>query len=76
MTKQRTIAGFMTVLGLAVAAGAITLRSQPSGALSVFNADRGELKDAVPRSEAALRIKKPVRYEAIIENWRRFRSGN
>ena len=71
MTKHRRITGFLAVALLAAVAGAFTLRSNPSGAVS--NAAQAEFGGTKPRSEPILGTKKPVRYETIIENWKRYR---
>ena len=76
MTKHRTITGFVTAVLLAAVASAVTLRSHPTGALWGSNAAQAEFRGAMPGSEPTLGAKKPVRYEAIIDNWKRYRSAN
>ena len=69
MTKHRRITGFLAVALLAAVASALTLKSHPSKAVS--NAPQAELG----RTQSRLEQKKPIRYEAIIENWKRYRSA-
>ena len=76
MTKHRTITGFVAVALLGAVASAVTLRSHPTGAFWVSNAAQAEFRGAMPSSEPILGAKKPVRYEAIIDNWKRYRSAN
>lgn len=78
MTKHRTITGFVAVALLAAVATAATMRSHyPMGALSISNLTQAELAGAMTLgSEPILGAKKPVRYEAIIDNWKRYRSAS
>jgi hypothetical protein len=68
MTRQRTITAFVAIALLAAATTAAAMRPQA--------------RTAVEREFAAAigpkplpEIKKPVRYEAIISNWKRYRSA-
>jgi hypothetical protein len=48
----------------------------PKSALWVSNAAQAEFASSVtPEGEPILGIKKPVRYETVIANWKRYRSG-
>ena len=48
----------------------------PKGALWVSNAAQAEFAGSVTLgSEPIVGTKKPVRYEAVIANWKRYRSG-
>jgi hypothetical protein len=52
------------------------IASYPKAALRVFNVAQAELAGSVTRESAPIaRTKKPVRYQAIIENWKRYRSA-
>lgn len=84
MTKHRTITGFVAVALLAAATTAATMRSSltnraiaPAGmaSLNLLTADEDgartpEFKDL------PLGAKKPVRYQAVIDNWKRYRSAS
>jgi hypothetical protein len=51
------------------------IASTPKGALRVFSVAQAELAGPVTRgAEPAPGMKQAVRYEAIIENWKRYRS--
>jgi hypothetical protein len=66
MINHRTIAAFVAVALLAAATTAAAMRPQaPNAAQREF---------AVATAPKPV-IKKPVRYEAIISNWKRYRSG-
>jgi hypothetical protein len=69
MTKHRTIASLVTAFLLAAVASAVILRSHATG---TFNAAQAGFRGAMPGTEII--IKKPVRYEVIIDNWKRYRS--
>jgi hypothetical protein len=67
MTNHRTITAFVAIAVVAAATTAATMRPHAP------NAAARELAGAMgpkPMPE----IRKPVRYEAIIENWKRYRS--
>ena len=68
MTNHRTITAFVAIAVLAAATTAAAMRPPaPNAAEREFAAATG--------SKPAPAIKKPVRYEAIISNWKRYRSG-
>ena len=88
MTKHRTVAAFVVIALLAATTAAATMRSHsPStNALATragmmpfteLGVDVNKLPtenfDDVRVSEPSL--KKPVRYEAVIANWKRYRSA-
>jgi hypothetical protein len=67
MTNRRTITAFAAIALLAAATTAAAMRPHaPNAAAREFAVAIGPK----PMPE----IKKPVRYEAIIENWKRYRS--
>ena len=66
MTNHRTIAAFVAIALLAAGTTAATVRPHAPGA-----AAREFSVALAPKPET----KKPVRYEAIIENWKRYRSA-
>jgi hypothetical protein len=67
MTSRRTITAFVAIALLAAATAAAAMRPHaPNAAAREFAAAIGPK----PMPE----IKKPVRYEAIISNWKRYRS--
>ncbi|MDO8399362.1 MAG: hypothetical protein Q7T45_16240 [Bradyrhizobium sp.] len=81
MTKHRTITGFVAVALLAAAASVATMRSPSTdraipgvASLKVLTADENGLQTQGPES-ARHATKKSVRYEAIIANWKRYRSA-
>ena len=68
MTNHRTITAFVAIAVLAAATTAAAMRPQPPNA--------AEREFAVATGPKPVpEIKKPVRYEAIIENWKRYRSA-
>ena len=76
MTKHRTIAGFVAVGLLAAVTTAATMRSYyPIGTWLSQSAQPEIGKPITLGSEPSLGVKKPVRYEAIIDNWKRYRSA-
>ena len=83
MTKHRTITGFVAVALLAAAATAATMRplsteraiaSTGAAALQVLTPDVKKL-GSQDVEDQSLRAKRPVRYEAIIANWKRYHSA-
>lgn len=81
MTKHRTITGFVAVALLAAAATAATMRSPstdraiPGAApLKVLAADQNK-RGTQEFEGPPVGAKKAVRYEAIIDNWKRYRSA-
>lgn len=83
MTKHRTITGFVAVALLATAATVATMRSPSTnrptvsagvGSLKVLAADENKL-EATELERPPVVTKKAVKYEAIIENWKRHRSA-
>jgi hypothetical protein len=67
MTNRRTITAFVAIALLAAATTAAAMRPHaPNAAAHEFATAIGPK----PMPE----IKKPVRYEAIISNWKRYRS--
>lgn len=69
MTKHPTITAFVAIALLAVATTAATMQSYaPNAAEPEFAA----LANMGPKP--MLETKKPVRYQAIISNWERYRS--
>jgi hypothetical protein len=69
MTKHRTITAFVAIALLAAATTAATMQSHaPNAAGPEF----ASLATMGPKPTPEL--KKPVRYEAIISNWERYRS--
>ena len=67
MTYHRTITAFVTIALLAAATTAAAVRPHAPNA--------AEREFAVAMGPKPLpEIKKPVRYEAIISNWKRYRS--
>jgi hypothetical protein len=67
MANHRRITAFVAIAVLAAATTAATMRPHaPSAAEREF----AVAMEPKPMPE----IKKPVRYEAIIENWKRYRS--
>ncbi len=66
MTKHRTITALVAIALLAVATTAAAVRHAPNAAGREFA--------AAIAPKPAPEIKKPVRYEAIIANWKRYRS--
>jgi hypothetical protein len=68
MTYHRTITAFVAIALLAAATTAAAVR--PHGP----NAAEREFAAAMA-PKPMLEIKKPVRYEAIIANWKRYRSA-
>ena len=81
MTKHRTITGFVAVALLAVATTVATIRSSPTArvmaggsSLKVFTADENR-SEAQEFERPLVGTKKAVRYEAIIDNWKRYRSA-
>lgn len=82
--KHRTITGLVAVaLLLAAAATAATTIKPPSTDRSIASTGGASLK-GVTADVSKLRTdddkfagaKKPVRYEAVIANWKRYRSAN
>jgi hypothetical protein len=69
MTKYRTITAFVVIALLAATTTAATMRSHAPNAAEAEFADL-----AAMGPKPMLEIKKPVRYEAIISNWKRYRS--
>jgi hypothetical protein len=67
MTNRRTITAFVAIAVLAAATTAAAVRPHAPNAAAREFAVAMEPK---PMPE----IKKPVRYEAIISNWKRYRS--
>ena len=83
MTKHRTITGFVAVALLAAAATAATMRSPLTdraiapadvASLKVLTVDENKLRTQEFENQP-LGTKKPVRYEAIRANWKRYRSA-
>ena len=81
MTKHRTITGFVAVALLAAATTVATMRSSSTdraiagvASLKVLTTDGNKLRTQEFESPP-LGTKKPVRYEAIIANWKRYRSA-
>jgi hypothetical protein len=68
MTYHRTITAFVAVALLAAATTAAAVRPQTSNAEHEFAGSAAMASKPMPE------IKKPVRYEAIIANWKRYRS--
>lgn len=51
--------------------------SYPTGAQWLSNAAQAEVANAVIQTPETISVaKKPVRYEAIIDNWKRYREAN
>ena len=81
MTKHRTITGFVAVALIAAAASVATMMSSSTeraipgtASLKVLAAD--ENKPASQEFEGSpAGAKNAVRYEAIIDNWKRYRSA-
>ena len=85
MTKYRTITGFVAVALLAAVATAATTRSSPNDRVIApagvaplknltIDANRlptENLSVMAPSSEPIAGAKKPIRYEAVIANWKR-----
>ena len=68
MTSHRTITAFVAIVVLAAATTSAALRPHAQ--------DAGAREFAlVLGSKPAPEIRKPVRYEAVIENWKRYRSS-
>ena len=68
MTSHRTITAFLAIVVLAAATTTAALRPHaPNPGAPEFAVVLG----AKPAPEA----RKPVRYEAVIENWKRYRSS-
>lgn len=81
MTKHRTITGFVAVALLAAAATVATIRSSPTdrvmaggASLKVLTADQNKLVTQ-EFERPPVGTKKAVRYEAKIDNWKRYRSA-
>jgi hypothetical protein len=69
MTKHRTITAFVVIALLAAATTAAGMRSHiPNAAKTDF------ASSTTLGQKPTLETKKPVRYEAIISNWKRYRS--
>jgi hypothetical protein len=63
-------------VGIMVACLLGFIASYPKGALWVSNAAQAEFASSVTLgSEPILGTKKPVRYEAVIANWKHYRSA-
>lgn len=69
MTKHRTITAFVVIALLAASTTAATMRPQAPNPAEAEFAD-----SATMGPKPMLEAKKPVRYEAIISNWKRYRS--
>lgn len=68
MTKHRTITAFVAIALLAAATTAATMQSHaPNAAEPEFASSATMGPKPTPET------KKPVRYEAIISNWKRYR---
>ena len=68
MTYHRTITAFVALALIAAASTAAAVRHAPDAAQPALAGLA--MMDPKPAPE----IKKPVRYEAIISNWKRYRS--
>jgi len=74
MTKHRTIAGFVAVGLLAAVTTAATMRSYYPIGTWLSQSAQPEIGKPITLG-SSLGEKKPVRYEAIIDNWKRYRSA-
>jgi hypothetical protein len=79
--KRLLNSAFVVVALLIAAASVLRSHSSATGVPAITTAVRPDAPDAAARELAATmapkpipEIKKPVRYEAIIENWKRYRS--
>jgi hypothetical protein len=68
MINRRTITALVAIAVLTAATAAAAMR------LHAPNAAEREFAAAVTAPKPMPEIRKPVRYEAIIENWKRYRS--
>ena len=82
MTKHRTITGFVAVALIAAAISVATMRSPSTdraipgvASLKVLAADENKPANQEFKGSPA-GAKKAVRYEAIIDNWKRYRSAS
>ena len=76
MTKHRTIAGFVAVGLLAAVTTAATMRSYHPIGTWLSQSAQPEIGKPITLGEPSLDgTKKPVRYETIIDNWKRYRSA-
>ncbi len=81
--KHRTITGLVAIaLLLAAAATAATTIKSPSRDRAVASAGvassmgvTADVSKVQTDGDKLARAKKPVRYEAVIENWKRYRSA-
>jgi hypothetical protein len=75
MTKRRTITGVAIALFAAVATAAIMRSHYPMGTWLSQSA-QPEIERPILLVSEPNGAKKPVRYEATRENWKRYRSAN
>jgi hypothetical protein len=78
MTMHRRITGFVAIALLAAVTTAASVRSRnPMGTPRVSEATQAALEGAGgSQPEPIVGLRKPVRYEAIIENWKRHRAAS
>jgi hypothetical protein len=70
LMKKRTMTAFLIIALLAATTAGAGMRWQsPRGAKTDFTSS------ATPGQKARMETKKPVKYEAIISNWERYRSA-